>query len=38
MQRVQELECQLADCRGAAVAESRAAHVQAASLRTALLR
>ena len=37
MRRVQQLECQLADCRGTAVAESRAAQEQLASLRAALL-
>ena len=37
LQRVQQLECQLADCRGAALAESRAAQEQLASLRVALL-
>ena len=36
-QRVQQLECQLADCRGAAVVESRAAQEELASLRAVLL-
>ena len=36
-QRVLQLECQLANWRGAAVAESQTAQVQLASLRAALL-